>query len=634
MTYVNNINRKTHTTSTAFLFLLGALLLSSCSTTHPNDDPLKYSRKLIKQGHTSLYNNGAFKVPFTEIKLIPAGKSAKDTALELMGFHARQSLLQSLQNAAESIYIVPAGTKLSLKYAKNIQRGGKQLATGVSDFTRAKGTMLIDRSIAAGKDITVKSWQFGKKTATAMSKYGIAIEEGAIKTGDAISHHMTNEGKEAIRQSWTLTKKISDKSNTSAKRSLLYASNEFIKGYVAVPKKLSHRAKQIADASDLDNFVGGITNANRHRKKYSKYMTDIVTNTAGEYVENVKGSLNKASNSFSDSVGVTGFGLAFLKSTRWVLQGILWDGLVKPVSKIGAASVGYMAVNLAAFPTLVIINEGIAITNLAIEFSWNTVGSSYDLVAPSAKAAVASIYSLLQFTVGNTVAGGSGAGVAAFGAGSIVTGQLVGKTVKGVGYIFGKSVQYIGVPVTAAGVTLGSGTVGVVAGSAGVITGSAVLVGGEAASLTSNVFGNVLAGTTLAAGTAGSVVVATGVGIYELSKAIVVPVTYELGGGIVLGYASASQLAAHSVLAAADAAYLVLSLEGPRWVVYAVTGKLGNGDSLPPGTLLDLEAMQDKGEEFHYLPVSDKEMNSVVEQVYQELPASPDVPVLVETETE
>jgi hypothetical protein len=103
-----------------------------------------------------------------------------------------------------------------------------------------------------------------------------------------------------------------------------------------------------------------------------------------------------------------------------------------------------------------------------------------------------------------------------------------------------------------------------------------------------------------------------------------VPAGYELGGGIVLGYGTTSQLAAHSVLAVADASYLVLSLEGPRWVIYAVKGELGNGEDLPPGTMLDLGNMQADGEEFYYLPVSDKEMRAVVETLYQELPEVPE----------
>jgi hypothetical protein len=43
--------------------------------------------------------------------------------------------------------------------------------------------------------------------------------------------------------------------------------------------------------------------------------------------------------------------------------------------------------------------------------------------------------------------------------------------------------------------------------------------------------------------------------------------------------------------------YLFLSLEGPRWVLYAVKGKLGKGEDLAPGAMLDLKSMQEAGEE-------------------------------------
>jgi len=618
--YVNNIIRTIRQNTKATSCILLFLTVTACSTTTTNDDPLQYTRKLVKQGHTSLYDNGAFQVPYTEIKLIPAGESATNLAFEMMGMQARQSFLTSLKNAADSVYIVPTGSKLSLDYAKTVKSTGDQLGESVTDISRPVGTLIIDRSIDTGKNITLKAWDLGKKSAAEIKHYGIAVEKSTESVGDELSSSLTTAGMSTIRSSWSIGKNISEKSTIAAKKSLFYAGDEFIKGYVAVPEKISSRAKDIADASELSNFTSAVVEANTTREQYSHVMTDLITDTAGSYTDDVQQSFKKAGDSFRDSVGVTGFGLALLKSSRWVLQGILWDGLVKPISKLGAGSVGYIAVNLTAFPAMVIVKEGIAVTNLAIEVSWNTLGATYDLVAPSAKAAVASVFSLFEITAGNLAAGTTTAGIATIGAGSVVTGEVSANVVKGVGYISGKSMQYIGVPLTAAGVTLGAGTVGVVAGGAGAVTGSAVVVSGEAVSATSQVFGNLLAGTTLVAGTTASVVAGTGVGVYELSKAIIVPTSYELGGGIVLGYGSASQLAAHSVLAVADASYLVLSLEGPRWVIYAVKGDLGNGDDLPPGTLLDLEAMQNNGEEFYYLPVSDAEMNSVVEQVYKELP--------------
>ena len=65
---------------------------------------------------------------------------------------------------------------------------------------------------------------------------------------------------------------------------------------------------------------------------------------------------------------------------------------------------------------------------------------------------------------------------------------------------------------------------------------------------------------------------------------------------------------------------MVLSLEGPRWVLYAVKGNLDKGDDLPGGAVVDLGAMRKSGEEILYLPVTDEEMNKVVQSVYDTLP--------------
>jgi len=609
------------------LIVLLSIALSGCGTDgKQKEDPLKYSRKLISEGHSSLYDNGAFQVPYTEIKLIPAGEAPLELAQEMMGVRARQAFLTSVKNAADSVYLIPAGTKLSLDYAKSIQAGGERAGDSVTGITRPAGSLVIDRSIDAGRDFTFRAWTYGKSTAAEMKRYGIAVEQGSISGGDRIADTMTDVGTGFIGASWMLAKNISQASNEGAKQSLLYAGDKFVKGYVAVPDKLSHRASNVAEAAEPGNFTNGVIDANHTRAEYSHVMTDLIGSATEHYADDVKQSFDKAGEAFNESVSVTGFGLALIKSSRWVLQGALWDGLVKPVSEIGAASVGYVGVNLLAFPAMVVVNEGVAVTTLAVEVTWNTAAASYELVAPSATAALASVYSLFRFTGGNLAAGVTAAGGAGIGAGGVAAGQVAGTAVKGVGYVAGKGVQYIGVPLTAAGVTLGTGTVGVVAGGAGVVAGSTVVVSGEVASVTSKAFGNVLAGTTLVAGTTASVVAGTTVGVYELSKAVVVPAGYELGGGIVLGYGTTSQLAAHSVLAVADASYLVLSLEGPRWVIYAVRGDLGNGEDLPPGTMLDLGSMQADGEGFYYLPVSDDEMRAVVDTLYDELPevAEPD----------
>jgi hypothetical protein len=157
-------------------------------------------------------------------------------------------------------------------------------------------------------------------------------------------------------------------------------------------------------------------------------------------------------------------------------------------------------------------------------------------------------------------------------------------------------------------------------GGVGAASGGALFVVGEAGSATTQVLGNSIAGTTLVVGTAVSTAGGAAYGVYELSKAVIVPTGYEVGSGIVLGYGTLSHLGAHAILAVSDCSYMVLSLEGPRWVLYAIKGKTGNGEDLPVGTVVDLKKMQEAGEVLYNLPVSDEEMKEVAASVYDDLP--------------
>jgi hypothetical protein len=138
-------------------------------------------------------------------------------------------------------------------------------------------------------------------------------------------------------------------------------------------------------------------------------------------------------------------------------------------------------------------------------------------------------------------------------------------------------------------------------------------IGGRAISTAVGVTGAVAGGTVVV--TAGG----AAYGVYQLSKAVVVPTGYELCSGIVLSFETLSQVSAHAILAVSDCAFMVLSLEGTRWVLCAVKGNLGKCDGLQPGAILDLKKIQEQGEEIVNLPVSDEEMKKVVESVYGNL---------------
>ena len=829
------------------------------------EDPLKYTKKLVREGHVSLYNNGAFKVPRTSIRLIPPGPDTIEFARELAGIRARESFSLSLKKAAESVDVVVEGTKDSYELAKKISkatgRGAKAIRTEIGD----RGTILVSKSYRAGKDIAVRSWEFSKEklkdlnrltasTVESFDKRGERVSEAAKKTGESISERSGREGdsisegwirkgdeiaegsikkgdeiaegsirkgdeiaegsirkgdeiseesiragkeiakwparkgKELIKESIRIgdemasgsvrkgheitegsTRKgdeiidryrtsggeLIDRSLESAKdiykggekrsrKALRYGYEQFVQGYAVLPSKLKERGSSIGESLTKLNLWDIAKEEWKRAEKLSKPPGDMVIETISGYTDSAAEPFRKAKKELTEGYKTSSISFSILKSLGWVLRGILWDATIEPAAKVTAGSLGYIGVNMLAYPSMVVVREGIATVEVAAEVTWNTARAAYDIVAPTPIAAVASVYSLVDFTASNVVAGttvtfgtmagftekragevagvtvkgagqvasvgtkvigqvagaavkgtgtvagaaiigagsvaGAAAGVSVMGAGQVAAvttkgvgqvaavttkgagqvaavttkgvgqvaaatvkgagtitglavkgtgklaglgvrgaGKVAGLTVKGTGYA-GAGLQYIGIPVAAAGITITGGIVGTAVGTAGAITGGTVRIVGETGAAATQVFGNAIAGTVLAGGTAISTAAGTAAGVYQLSKAVVVPAGYELGSGIVLSYGTLSHIAAHSILAVADASYMVLSLEGPRWVLYAVKGNLGGGEDIPAGTILDLKKMQSAGEEIIYLPVSDEEMGKVVGSAYENLP--------------
>jgi hypothetical protein len=649
------------------LAALLALAAAGCATTKTGDDPLKYTKKLVVEGHSSLYNNGAFEVPNTKIKLIPPGPETTELVAEMMGVRALQSFEKSWKQAAESVTVISEGTQASYRFAKDIHRGTDAIARDIHSWSKENSTLIIYKSTDLGKEIIGSSWdtskhllryrpkagpavikagrEAGNKIMDEGSKAGDKIVSGSLDSGAAIIDQGSKAGDKIVSGSLESAALMSKSSIDRSGAAMRYGGRKFVKGYAALPKRTKKRVEGLGTLLSRMDPVAIIEENNEFRKEWSGKTVDLISMTFTDYPKDATSSFKKAGKELTEGYRTTGLSLSVLRSLRWVLQGILWDATIEPAAKVTAASLGYIGVNFIAFPTMVVVQEGVATTKLALDVTWDTAGTAYDIVAPTTIAAVAGVYGVADLAVSHTAAGLTATGGPVLGysekaattvAGAVVGGGgtvlgygekavsgVSGVTVKGGSYAAGqaiRTVEYIGVPLASAGITLGGGTIGTAVGGVGATGGGVLFVSGEATSATTQVFGNVIAGTTLVGGTAVSTAGGAAYGVYELSKAVVVPTGYELGGGLVLSYETLSQLSAHTILAVSDCAYMVLSLEGPRWVLYAVKGNTGKGDDLPGGAVMDLKQMQEQGEEIYNLPVSDEEMKKIVETVYDSLP--------------
>src|SRR5574341_2290367 len=169
------------------LFALLGTVAAGCATTNVKDDPLQNTRKLVVEGHASLYNNGAFRVPNTSISLIPPGPSTLEFVSELAGMRARQYFETSVKNASESVYIVSEGTKLTANLSKNISSGSNTGAGAIKGFTRENSTLLVYRSSDLGKNIIGKSWDLSMTTFHAGEKVANTVIQSTQAAGTMIS---------------------------------------------------------------------------------------------------------------------------------------------------------------------------------------------------------------------------------------------------------------------------------------------------------------------------------------------------------------------------------------------------------------------------------------------------------------
>lgn len=519
------------------------LLCVSCATR--TSDPLKNTKKLMKEGHTTLYKNGAFQVPSTKIKLIPPGPDAIDLASELSGLRAKESFLKYINEVKASSVVVYEGTKKSYKLAGKVEKGIYQSLSSLRPRLKKDSVVILNSSFASAKNIIGKSWDIG------------TLKMPRIET----------------------------------KMSEFDGGKRFIQGHVRLPEKLDIRKNQISDSVSVEKFVENFKDSNEFRKKHSEGTTYLITDSFAQYEKEVSESFNSAGEEL-ENADEFGPSLALFKALGWMVHGIVWQGMVKPVGKLSAGAVGYTLVNGVAFPVLFISKNGYTTSKIAVEVIKESSLGVAEITAPTLELALSSVlYS-----------------------GEFLLKQSTEKVTNTTGFIVENGVEYIAAPIGNALLKTGSAVSGVAVGVGGGVLAGAVRGSGEVLGLSSQIVSKTASTAVLAGGATAYVLKGTAEMAYEISKATVVPPTMVLGSGLTLSYGTVSQLAGQTVLAASDAAYLVLSLEGPNWVIYSVQG-LVSSDDVPANTLIDLKNLKESGEVIRKVPATKEEIKKVIQHL-------------------
>lgn len=671
------------------LRILFLLILVSCAT-NEKVDHLENTKRLVKDGHQSLYKNGALKIPYTKVKLIAPGPDTIEITKNLVGIRAKESLLLALSNIQNTYGLMKAGAVKSYLIGVDIYKKGSEVSNLIDQKVEEGSYFLIDKSSKIPKSSFVESIKYSKKTTEYMVNFSKKLKKAIKLYGKEAAHNFVNGtqdlafrleksmsetahnleqeafekktntiyndlrkvGKEADLSSSKISKLIYSSLVALAKENLELGVDYFIQGYISFPEKVYERFSHY----DLHSFSKLFNEEEERRSQYSKNLVVQLNNTINNYSDEFKKSMSSAKEESQGGVNSYGVTLGLIKSLGWLAKAVLWDATIKPIGEIGIYSLGYLATNSLIYPTMVVSKSGYAVTELAVELAADTTKTFYDLTAPSVVASVASVFSFLEMSAavaGSTIVGTTGkfynyslrsAGVighslvevnntansAALKASSLAvkgTSKVSTVVLSGVkhtvpavlkvtsnvaGELSEKSIRYIGVPLASVGIPMTGASVGVGVGVGGIATGATYKVAGVVASSSVYATGTILSGTTMTVGTAASILASVGLAGYESLKGVAVPSSYIMGSGLVLTYGNLTQLSAQTVLAASDLSYLVLSLEGPRWVLYGVKDKLNLGSKLGSDAIIDLNKLKKNGEEFESIPISEEEVIKVL----------------------
>lgn len=576
------------------------IIFLSCATSSDPDDPLKNSKKIISSGHKSLYYNGAFEVKGTSLKLIPAFSEAEVFIYKKNVSFAKEAFAQNIKKASESVEILKEGKKISFEFGDKISKEGEIISEKLKDSTTDYGTVFIEKSLAKSYGIFSTSTKSYLETNEAVIKESVLLKNKLDEYGKELSEidFPAPNRPEFSERAKVYTKEFSEDLNS------------FVVGYVNLEdyinksvedskKNYENESQSVKISETVENFI--LESNKKLGNKLQEIQMDFSKGTAQEFEE-----ANKELEKVSEGEGLS---LAIFKSLARVTKGIFYNGFLKPFSQIGVVTVGYAAVN--SFWPIAIIGNGAARTVMVMVevLKVGTKGIVY-LIAPSAKIALSSIINNSKFIAKEAYIGADKSVRAGANAGIFIS----EKSINSLGIVTETSGTYVLAPTLGSVSFAGKSIHGAGVAVGGTVTGGTIALGTESARLTTKYGSKVADGAVSGIGTGVAGITSLGYGTYYVAKAVGIPTGVTLKGGVVLSYEMIAQLSAHSVLAVSDCSYLVLSMEGGNWVIYAVKDTTGKAKSLLTGSVIDLEKVRKEGNEIKKVPVSQEEIDKILEK--------------------
>ncbi|MCP5494508.1 MAG: hypothetical protein H7A23_08110 [Leptospiraceae bacterium] len=581
-----------------FLFL-------SCSGTSQKDDPLKNTKALMKRGHVSLYNNGALQVKGTSIKFIPPFKDG-EISFGRKNFWKRKEFAlsafsSSVKKAAESVIVIKEGEKLSYKVSKKISDKSGDISSKINQSLTLPGKYIMYKSTANSIGIWGNSFRHGVEEHSRVIEDSKKMKETLFAMAEDLEKQKTNRP--------GLSEKYK-KEKEEIMEGFRENNKEIVTGYVELGSNLKSTGSSFSQGIQDISMIENMKKSNQTREKGSESLAFDLKEVFFNYGAGTKAEFQNAKNEFKQVSSGTGLTLATLKSLVYITKGIFYDGAIKPFGQLTINSIGYVGLNTIVFPVAIVTDAGVASIRVVSEVVVAGAKGTIYVVAPSTKYALASVIGSAKYLSNLSKS------KVHSGKGTIkkIINKTTSKTLYGAGFVTEKSGEYLIAPLSMAGVIAEDGLVGGGILLGGNTAGLALTAAGGGTSVLTYGSGKVAAGTAYTTGLAASAATGIGYGVYQLTKAVGIPSGVVLGSGVIMSYEMASQLSAQTILSVADFSYLVLSLEGGKWVVYAVKDTSQKAKYLLTGSVVDIDKVREKGGKVVKVPVEEDKIDKIFEE--------------------
>lgn len=582
------------------LFLLSySVFFSYCSgSDKKSEDPLKNTKKLAMEGHSSLYYQGALPVKGTSIKFIPPFHESTIFVMgERVGF-AGDEFSRSVLKARESVVIVKDGTKMSWSAAGKVSAGGEAAVQYLNENATKPGLFIMYASVAESYGMVGSSLDRGMDTHKAVVANSEAIRKEWNEWAD-----MQLNYKETVDNSPSTKKRFNQYKEKFQK---VYESTVY--GYVDLDDALKSTYEDTYDDLKSGSWKRRFSEIEELRSSVSEKIFGNWKETIFTFGKDTSQELGRAKADLESIAEGEGVPLALLKAFSRTTKALFYDGIIKPIGKMTLLSVGYVTWNGIIYPAAVVTNSaGTGLYCLVETFALAGKGVVY-ITAPSLELGLGALLNSTEVVLNESVH--------SMEKSARVTSAVARKTsaysAKTAAVVTESSGKYILAPMSLVGVTSGQTVLGGGLAVSGTLTGATFAGASATAQTVTYTSTKVAAGTVGVTGTAASLGTGATYGVYQLTKAVGVPSGVMIGSGIVLSYEFVSHLSAHSVLAVADCTYLVLSLEGGKWVVYGVKDGSQKASRLLTGSVVDIDQIRKEGGTVVKVPLEEGEVEKIL----------------------